>query len=430
MKRRSFVKKIAAASALIEFAPAVSMAFASSSDKLRNDLQAASYDSAYWSRIQEEFILDPELMHFNTGSLGATPKSIIDAINGFEYELEKDPVGNMWGGDLGKKLEMVREKAAEFIGADTDEMMLVRNTTEAMNLVASSLDLKPGDEVLTSNHEHGGGMVCWQYLARHKGIKVKFVELPPRVESKEQLLQMISDQITEKTKVCSFMHIDTITGMILPFKEIAEITRPKNILLISDGAQAPGMLNVNVHELGIDAYASSSHKWMLAPKGCGLLYIRKEAMEKIRPIFAYSGYQVYSASSGTRDLPLILGHGMSMDFHNTIGKDKVEARCRQLNNILSQELDKIPSLKLLTPKDEYMRCGIVSYSIEGMKSIDVFNTLLSQKIRVKHAQGTYAFVEDKNVKPVDYNALRFSTHIINNEDQIGKLVYSMKKILG
>jgi len=160
------------------------------------------------------------------------------------------------------------------------------------------------------------------------------------------------------------------------------------------------------------------------------LYIRNEAKEKVKPIIGYSGYQVYSASSGTRDLPLILGHGLAMDFHNNIGKEKVETRCRELNNMLSHELDKISSLKLLTPNAEDMRCGIVSYSVDGMKSTDVFNTLLSEKIRVKHAQGTYAFVEDKSVKHTDYNALRFSTHIFNNEDQIEKAVHALRKIIG
>jgi len=125
------------------------------------------------------------------------------------------------------------------------------------------------------------------------------------------------------------------------------------------------MLDVDVKALGVDTYASSSHKWMLAPKGTGLLYIRKEAQERIKPLFMYSGYSVYSASSGTHAVPQIAAHGVAMEFHNTIDRQRIEARWRQLSNYARQQMAEIPQLRLLTPSQHALSAGLVSFSLKG-----------------------------------------------------------------
>ena len=212
-----------------------------------------------------------------------------------------------------------------------------------MNAVAQGLSksLRPGDEILTTSHEHPGGSVCWEYLAKTQGVKIIQIPMPAPVSDRAQILRLVSDHITPRTRVCSFSHVETITGLQMPLAEIAAITRPREILLVCDGAQAPGMLRIDVKALGVDTYASSSHKWMLAPKGSGLLYIRKEAQERIQPLVLSTGYNAYTAASGTRNVAQILGHGLTMDFHNAIGRDRVEARCRALSNHLRRRLGEI-----------------------------------------------------------------------------------------
>jgi selenocysteine lyase/cysteine desulfurase len=321
--------------------------------------------------VRREFTLKPGLVHLNCGTIGASPGLVTAAVIAYLQELESDPLENMWGSSLGSQTEAVRAKAAEFLGAGKDEVVLTRNTTEGMNHVASGLDLKAGDEVLTTNHEHGGGRVCWQHLARQRGVRLMYMKMPNPVRHKAQILELVESHITPRTRVCSFMHIDTITGMQMPMADISAITRKRDILLACDGAQAPGMLNVDVHALGVDTYASSSHKWMLAPKGTGLLYVRKEVQNRVRPVFMYSGYGSYSASSGTRNVPQILGHGVAMDFHNTIGRDRIEERCRQLSNHVRKRAEEISSLKLLTPADRELSSGIVSYSVDGPRNGDI-----------------------------------------------------------
>lgn len=431
MERRDFVKGLAAGVAALPFLPEVGNALASRLHRLRADLADREADEQFWRRVGTEFALNPDLIHMNTGSTGAAPRLVIDALCNYAREIEGDPLNNVWGG-IGRGMEEVRAKAAEFIGADKEEIAITRNTTEAMNATAAGLHLEPGDEVLTTDHEHGGGMVCWQYLAKHHGVKVRYVEVPDPVQSPEQIVHLVEQHITPRTRVCSFSHVDTITGMIFPMAQVARLTRPRGIVLVCDGAQAPGMLNVDVKKLDVDMYCSSSHKWMLAPKGSGLLYIRKEMQDRIQPIALFSNYHVYSASSGTRNVPTILGHGVAMDFHNAIGRDRVERRCRRLNWYMREQLAEIPALTCVSPKPREMASGLCTMAIDSARGRngEIVNRLYKEhKVTVKPAQPTYAYVPGAEADPRNHNALRFSTHIFNDERQVDRVVEILRKML-
>lgn len=427
MERRAFFKGIAAAAAATPLLPELAGGLAERLGTLGQDVAAAGSAPALWQRVRREFRLHPGLVHLNCGSIGATPRVVTDALTAYLAELEGHPLANTWGG-LGNEMEAVRAKGAEFIGSALDEIALTRNTTEGMNHVASGLDLQPGDEVLTTNHEHGGGMVCWQHLARTRGVVVRCIKMPHPVRDAAQIVQRVEDHLTPRTRVCSFSHIDTITGVHMPLAAIASLTRPRDILLVCDGAQAPGMLDVDVKALGVDTYASSSHKWMLAPKGTGLLYIRKEAQERVRPVFTYSGYSAYSASSGTRNVPQILAHGVAMEFHNAIGRPRIEARCRQLCSYARQRLEAVPQLTPITPRA--LSAGIASFSLASGRHSEVVAALQKRDIFLKPAQGTYAYVEDAGVPKENYNALRISTHIFNDETDIDRAVEALQRVLG
>ena len=429
MKRRAFFKGVAAAAAAAPLLPDVVEGLAERLGTLGRDVASASSERALWQRLRREFRLHPGLVHLNCGSIGATPRVVTDALTAYLAELEGNPLANTWGG-LGSEMEQVRAKGAEFIGAELDEIVLTRNTTEGMNHVASGLDLQPGDEVLTTNHEHGGGMVCWQHLARTRGVVVRYVKMPNPVRDAAQILQRVEDHLTPRTRVCSFCHIDTITGLQMPLTAITALTRPRDILLVCDGAQAPGMIDVDVKALGVDTYASSSHKWMLAPKGTGLLYIRKEVQDRVRPVFTYSGYSAYSASSGTRNVPQIVAHGVAMEFHNTIGRPRIEARCRQLCGYARQRLAEIPQLVPLTPPQRELSSGIASFSLTSGSHSEVVAALQKRDIFLKPAQGTYAYVEEAGVPKENYNAIRISTHVFNDETDIDRAVEALQLVLG
>ena len=203
----------------------------------------------------------------------------------------------------------------------------------------------------------------------------------------------------------------------MPLADISELTKARDVLLVCDGAQAPGMLDVDVRALRVDSYASSSHKWMLAPKGTGLLYIRKDVQDRIRPMFLESGFGAYTASSGTRSIATILAHGVAMDFHDAIGRAKVAARCSELRVRLRGHLDEMEGLTVLTPRDEALCGGILTISLDGGDYREVRRVLLED----------HGFML-KNGK-AEYNAIRISTHIFNNEDDVDRLAETLGGVL-
>lgn len=429
MERRNFLRSLSAGAGA---APFLHAAPQGPSDRLRRlsaDIEAAAGPAQLWSRVREEFDFNPGLIHLNCGSLGATPRLVIDAVANVMREVEGNPAIRTfsWGG---AETEKARTKAAAFMGADMDEIAFTRNTTEGMNAVAEGIDFEPGDQVLTTNHEHGGGMACWQHLRKHRGIEVVYITMPQPVRSRQQIVDLVREHIGPRTRVCSFSHIETITGVQMPLAEISAITRPHGILLVCDGAQVPGMLAVDVKALGVDTYASSSHKWMLAPKETGLLYVRKEAQERIHPILLHSGYGSYTASGGTRSVARILGHGVTFDFHEAIGRDRVEARCRELIAYLRDRLEEVPGLRPMTPAAADLTGGIATFALEKGSSSDVVARMRQEhQIILKAAQSTYAYSEEDGLPRQNYNAIRFSTHIFNDEAELDHTVGILRRVL-
>jgi selenocysteine lyase/cysteine desulfurase len=428
MQRRSFVKSMTlglaslnalnsadAAAPSPESASAVTERFR----KLREDIKSSAGDAAIWDRFRREILLKPGFIHLNTGSLGCTPRSVLDAISGWMIEIESDPVHMVWG-PIGYQAEDVRARAAAFLGAQTDEVALIENTTTGMNMVAEGISpwIKPGDEILTTNHEHPGGMVCWEWLVKHKGVKIVQIPMPAPARDVDQIVELVKKHITPRTRVCSFSHVETITGLRMPLAQISEVTRPRNILLVCDGAQAPGMLKIDVKALGVDTYASSSHKWLLASKGSGLLYIRKEAQDRIQPTALSTGYGTYTAASGTRNVAQLLGHGVAIDIHNAIGREAIEKRCKGLSAYLRKRFGQIPELKLISATDPELTSGIASFSLKKGKMSEIYEQLYKEHQIIVKA-----------VPKAEYNAFRFSTHIYNNEQEIDKTAEILSRIL-
>lgn len=417
MQRRTFVRSLATGLAAVGASALAPAGAAARFEGLAADLESARDDAAYWARVRREFLIDPGTVYLNTGTLGATPRPVIEAVSEAMVAIESDPASMVFG-PVGHRMEDARARAAAVLGGSLEEVALTRNTTEAMNGIATGIDFEPGDEVLTTNHEHPGGLVGWEYMARRAGIKLVQAELPAPVKDAAQVLGLIEAKITPRTRVVCVSHVETITGLCMPLAALAEITRPRGILLVCDGAQAPGMLRIDVRALGVDAYASSSHKWLLAPKGSGLLYIRKEAQDRIRPMLLHNGWHAYTASTGTRDVAEILGHGAAIAFHQTIGADRVEARCRALNARLRDRLDALPTLRCLTPDQPELASGIVSYGLKSGKNGEAYERLLrDHRVVVK-------------VVPIAaYNALRFSTHYVADEAGIDRAADAIAAVL-
>ncbi len=364
--------------------------------------------------IRESLGLDKELVYMNTGSLGPSPRWLLKKEFELARELELNPVNNNWG-HLGKAMEEVRGKVATFVNCDPEEVILTRNTTEGLSMVSSTLDLKPGDEILTTNHEHGGGENGLEYAAKYHGAKIIKMELPLPARDKKQVINAVLDGITNKTKVLMLSLVTTIEGMRMPLEEISEAIKGRNIFFIADGAQAAGMLRIDVKKLEVDVFASSGHKWIMGPKETGMLYVKKESQEKIKPVFTSSGYQSYSASSGTRNVAHQIAFGEMIDWHVAAGQDKIEYRALKLGQYCYERLLQLNNVQVISPDDPGLRSALISIKSLTTPKSELFNKLKSDGIVVKSLP--------------KYNALRFSNHVFNTKEDVDRLIIGLKKYL-
>jgi selenocysteine lyase/cysteine desulfurase len=378
------------------------------------DLQKASSDDELFAMVRKQLLVPEKRVYLNTGSLGPCPVHIIDAMHALTRQLEMNPVRENWG-PLGDQMELTRKKVADLLHAAVDEIVLTRNTTEGLNLVAQSLSINAGDEIITTTLEHSGAEVGLEFLVKTKGAVLKKIELQLPVRNGEVVVREVEKNITAKTKLLLLSHVNTVTGMIMPFAEIARLTRPKGIFLLADGAQAPGITNVDVKALGVDAYSASGHKWLMGPKETGFLYINKSAQERVQPVFTHSGYEVYTASSGTRNVATIIGLGLAIDFITSIGLEKIQQRTLQLRNYCMAELKKIKGLKVISPESRSLSTGIVSFSLETVKNADVFHQLNEQDIIVKLL--------------TQHNAIRISCHLFVSKQDIDQFIKSLKQLV-
>ena len=238
-------------------------------------------EDAYWAEIRKQFLIPEDEIYLNNGTVGSSPAPVLRAIfDGYtttERMDQQDPEDYpIWGYASWNEF---RDPLAAFVGCHRDEIALLRNATEANSYIANGIDMKPGDEVLMTDQEHPGGEHPWNLKAKRYGVVVKKATLPRPVKDAAQVLNLFNDAITPRTRVIFFSHITTFSGVVLPARELCALARSKGILSAVDGAHVPGMMRLNVPELGCDMYSSSPHKWLQAPKGSGFLYVRDEVID-------------------------------------------------------------------------------------------------------------------------------------------------------
>src|SRR5579859_1303447 len=292
----------------------------------------------------------------------------------------------IWGyGDWNE----VRDPVAAFVGCKRDELALVRNSTEANSCICNGLDLKAGDEVLMTDQEHPGGEQGFLLRQKRHGIVVKKVTLTKPVPNAATVLNLFNDAITPRTRLIFFSHITTLTGVVLPAKEICALARSKGILSAVDGAHVTGMMSLNLHDLGCDMYTSSPHKWLQATKGSGFLYVRDEVIDRLWNTIATEGWDDTKIRAerfqriGSSNVPALWGLRASIQLANDIGMERIEKRHRQTADYMLKEMVKRGSESWTSP-DAALRCGIVTVNVPGLKRMDLENWLWTKKkIRIR-----------------------------------------------
>lgn len=387
---------------------------------MADGLNQADDSEAYWEMVKAQFTFAPGLYYFNNASLGPSPELVADATENFRRTLDGFPSKYMWGGWNTDK-EQTREKAAQAVGVSPEEIALIHNTTEGMNVIAASMNLEPGDEVILADHEHTSGTIPWMYWQETKGIKLVRPVLPMMPASPGELVDVYREAITPRTKVISMCHMVNTNGMILPVQEVSSLARPRNILVAVDGAQTAGMFPFDLHEMGCDYYAASSHKWLFSPKGVGIFYARQEAQQHLRPLIVANGYQDRSVrrfeNYNTRNLPELLGLGVAIDFHNLVGPDRKGERIFALKHYFREKIEDNPAFRIKTPAPDTLSCGISTVELVAHRVTEVERRLAADF--------------NINVRPMsnfDLNGLRISLSVFNTKEDIDYLVEVLSEI--
>jgi selenocysteine lyase/cysteine desulfurase len=289
-----------------------------------------------------------------------------------------------------------------------------------MNTIAQGLSLQQGDHILTTDHEHPGGRVCWDYYARKSGIIIDAVSLPLPPKSKQEIVQAFERNMTDRTRVISVSHVLFTTGLKLPITELADLAHAHNALLVVDGAQAPGGNLVDVKTLKCDAYATSAHKWLLAPKGTGLLYISANARKQIDPILLQAGMGTYTAATGTRNLPGIIGLGAAIELLNAAGKEAVAGHAMKLRNALYQQAQTLPRVTIASPEPGELAAPILTLAFPK----EVSNETIVQRLREQYN------IVVKCVPSNYVNGIRVSMHLYTQEEDLARLTAALRKELG
>ena len=369
---------------------------------------------AFWETVKSQFSFAEGLTYFNNGSLGACPKAIRNATTEFRDTLDDFPSKYMWGG-WDEEKETVRKKTASLFSVSEEEIALIHNTTEGMNLIARSLNLQQGDEVILADHEHSSAVSPWKVWQESRGIKLVRPTLPMLPESVDEIVEVYKKSITAKTKVISVCHLVNTNGMILPIREISKMAHEKGIMVAVDGAQATGMFTFDLKDIDCDFYTVSAHKWLFSPKGVGIFYAKKESQKHLKPLIVARGYQDTSIrrleNYNTRNLPEVLGFGAALDYRETIGGKKIEARIYELKAYFRNAIKEHPKLVLKTPASDSLSGGIQVVEVLGKDVQDVKNHLFDD----------YG-IDCRPMSTFGLNAVRISFAIFNTKKDIDRLV--------
>jgi isopenicillin-N epimerase len=368
-------------------------------------------DETYWGEIQRAFDTDRTLINLNNGGVSPTPSHVLEAMIRDLRFTNESPAEHMWR-ILEPRIESVRRDLAREFGCDTEEMAITRNASEANEIMIFGLDLKPGDEVLTTNQNYGRMLTSWDQRVRREGIVLKQISFKVPPPSKEYLLEQFRAGITPKTKVIEVTHITNLTGQIMPVKEIVDMARPLGIEVFVDGAHAFAHFPFKRDDLGADYYGTSLHKWLLAPIGTGFLYVRKEKQAKLWPLMAAAKSQENDIRKyeeiGTHPAANHNAISAALAFHRGIGEDRKIARLRYLRDRWAKRLlAESPRVRVLTPLNDKDAGAIALVDIDGLDNVKLGGWLMAN----------YRIVNTPIVHP-EFRGIRITPNVYTTLDEI------------
>ena len=371
------------------------------------DASEVAADETYWREIQQGFTLDRTIINLNNGGCSPSPRVVHEAFKRYLDISNQAPVYHMWQ-ILEPNIESVRRRLAAQFGCDPEELAITRNASEALQIAQLGIDLKPGDEVVTTNQDYGRMLTTWDQRVRRDSIRVTQISFPVPPPSLNDLATRLIGAITPATKVLHFCHITNLTGQIFPVKQICDEARRRGVKTIVDGAHAFAQFPFTVSELGCDYYGTSLHKWLLAPIGTGFLYVRRELVASLWPLQPAAASQTDNIRKfeeiGTHPAANHNAIAEALSFHEGIGAERKAARLRYLRDRWAKRLARNPKAHIHTSFDPAQSCAIANVQINGVPTGKVV-TRLWDRWRIIATPIVHAEFEGVRVTPNVYTTL-------------------------
>jgi selenocysteine lyase/cysteine desulfurase len=423
--RRSFFRKSFGMAGALSIAPIMQKALAEDvSDALLSLDKLSPFDAAsdedLWARMAQAYTVSPNILNLNNGGVSPQPKVVQDAVDRYYHLSNEAPTYYMWQ-ILDKGREPLRRKLADLAGTSSEEIAINRNTTEALATVTWGLTLAKGDEIIMTKQDYPNMIQAWKQKELRDGIKIKWLNFTLPIENDEQILKEFISATTPKTKIWHITHMINWTGQIFPVKRLCEEARKRNIISIVDGAHTFAHMDYKITDFNPDYFGTSLHKWLSAPFGTGMLYVKKDNISGLWPLFPNDKPQSADIRKfetlGTRSFAPEQAIGQAIDFQLAIGSKRKEERLRYLKNYWCEKVITNPRVKLnISLKPEYS-CALGNFSIDGIDPGEVASKLFSE----------YQ-IHTVSIKWENISGVRVTPHVYTTTKDLDRFVEAVLKI--
>ena len=343
--------------------------------------QQAAMDEDFWSIIQKSFSVTRGIINLNNGGVSPSPRIVTESLVRYIWQQEDATAYTMWQ-ILEPQSETIRTGLAEMFGCDREEIAITRNASESLETLLMGMDLRSGDEILTTTQDYPRNLTTLRQRERREGLMLKLVKIPIPPKNLNEIVSAFERGITNRTKLILMSHMVNITGQITPVKAVCEMARARGIETIVDGAHSFAQFDFKQKDIGCDYFGTSLHKWLYAPKGTGLLYVNHSKIGKIWPLMAAAAKQANDIRKfeeiGTHSAAPRLAIGEALLFHQGLGGARKEARLRYLSRYWMNQLKDIPQVRFHTSFDPAQSCAIATVAIDGAEPGSVASYLFNK----------------------------------------------------
>lgn len=382
--------------------------------------EQAAADEDYWTVIQQAYTVNPNIINLNNGGVSPSPKVVQDALERYNRLSNEGPSYYMWR-ILDQGREPLREKLAELAGCDANEIAVNRNATEALNTVIFGLNLKSGDEVIGTKQDYPNMINAWKQRATREGVIYTQINFDFPIDDDDTIVKAYEKAITPKTRLLHITHVINWVGQIMPVRKIAKMAHAKGIEVLVDGAHSFGLIDFKIPDLDADYFGTSLHKFLSAPIGSGMLWIKKEKIKNIWPLVCNDKPNSDDIRKfetiGTRSFPIEQAIGEAINFHNAIGPKRKQERIHYLKNYWASAVRQNPKVKIHTSLNPKYSCAICGVSVNGMAPAEL-DTLLFNNYKI-HAVG----IVWENI-----SCVRITPHVYTKVKDLDKLVQAINEI--